>query len=343
MYPNVSFRIDDLDVGNSADQHKDILTVRAYDANGNEVEVTLTPTSSMVQDGNTVSGNDIHYFPDDQEASLLVEIAGPISKIVIEYANGDVTDQQVNITDINYSTLEADTDNIVDGTSGDDTMLVGFVDGDNDTIDGADGDDDTILGYDGNDSIDGGEGDDLIYGGATPEAVVTGREFLEWDDAPGYSDEGTATGFTQNTGETDVTFSIVDNSGTNIEWESANGNVDGIDSNGVGVDQSSGLAFETDQDWETATVALDFSDPVGNVDFRINDVDFGSQVTVRAFDADGNEIPVVLDGGGNLTLSDTDGVAGNDTATSQGGGRQYDKCGLFRTCSNRRSGCTYRN
>lgn len=162
---NVSFRIDDLDVGNSADQHKDILTIRAYDANGNEVEVTLTPTSLMLQDGNTVSGNDIHYFLDDQEASLLVEIAGPISKIVIEYANGDVTDQQVNITDIHYSTVEADTDNIVDGTSGDDVMLVGFVDGD----------DDTIFGYGGDDTIEAGAGTNIIYGGEGDDVFIGGE------------------------------------------------------------------------------------------------------------------------------------------------------------------------
>jgi Ca2+-binding RTX toxin-like protein len=230
-------------------------------------------------------------------------------------------------------------DGTVDGTSGDDTMLVGFVDADGDTIDGADGNDDIIAGYAGDDSIQGGEGNDVIYGGSGSDNVAgnagddviygglapgsgggTEREVLEWNDAPGFSDEGTATGFTQNTGTTDVTFSIVSNSGTNIEWETANGNVDGIDSAGVGVDQSSGLAFETDRDWESAEVALDFSDPVENVDFRVNDIDFGSQVTIRAYDENGNEIPVTLTGGSNLTLSDTDSVAGNDTATSNGGG-----------------------
>ena len=172
---NVSFRINDLDVGNVDDQHRDILTVRAYDANGNEVSVNLTPTSSMTQDGNTVSGNDIHYFPDDQQASLLVEIDGPVSQIVIEYANGDVTDQSVFITDIHYSTLDASTDNIVDGTSGDDVMLVGFVDGDDDTIDGADGDDDTIYGYEGNDTIEGGAGVNTIFGGSGDDTFIGGE------------------------------------------------------------------------------------------------------------------------------------------------------------------------
>ena len=46
----------------------------------------------------------------------------------------------------------------VDGTAGADTIGVGYVDGQNDTVDGADGNDDTIYGYGGNDSIVAGAG-----------------------------------------------------------------------------------------------------------------------------------------------------------------------------------------
>jgi Ca2+-binding RTX toxin-like protein len=42
--------------------------------------------------------------------------------------------------------------------------------------------------------------------------------------------------------------------------------------------------------------------PVGNADFRINDIDGSSRVTVRAYDADGNEIPVTLTVGDELTM-----------------------------------------
>ncbi len=336
---DVAFRINDLDVGTSSDQHVDILTIRAYDANGNEVPVTLTETSSMTQIGNTVSGSDRHFFPDDQEASLLVEINGPVSQIVIEYANGDITDQQVNITDVHYSTLVDDI--TVDGTSGDDVMLVGFVDGDNDTIDGADGDNDIILGYAGDDSIDGGLGNDSIFGGSGSDEIDGGsgndtifgglapgvpsapvREVFEWNDQANFADEGNASGFTQDTGNVDVTFSIVNDNSTNIEFETASGNVSGIDTGGLGaVDDNSGLALETNSSSDTATVAFVFSSDVENVDFRINDVDFDSQVTVRAYDTDGNQIPITLTGGSDLSLSDTGGASGNDTATSNGGGQ----------------------
>lgn len=226
----------------------------------------------------------------------------------------------------------------VDGTSGNDVMPVGFVDAQGDTIDGADGINDVILGYGGDDSIDGGQGVDLIYGGSGSDDIKgndgndtlygglapasgSNREVLEWNEAAGYSDEGSASGFTQNTGSVDVTFSIVSNSSTNIEWETKDGNVADIDTGGLGsVDQDSNLAFETNNSSDEATVALDFSDPVENVEFRINDIDFSSQVTVRAYDVDGNEIAVTLTGGSGLSLTDTDGVAGNDTATSTGGG-----------------------
>ena len=64
---------------------------------------------------------------------------------------------------------------IVDGTSGDDTMLVGFVDADNDTIDGADGDDDIVYGYAGDDTIAGGAGINILYGGSGDDVFIGGE------------------------------------------------------------------------------------------------------------------------------------------------------------------------
>ena len=104
--------------------------------------------------------------------------------------------------------------NTVDGTSGNDVMPIGFVDAQGDTIDGADGINDVIAGYGGNDSIDGGQGKDLIYGGSGCDEIngndgddtlygglapASGaeREVLQWNEVAGYSDEGSATGFTK--------------------------------------------------------------------------------------------------------------------------------------------------
>ena len=54
----------------------------------------------------------------------------------------------------------------VDGTASADLMLPGYVDPQNDYIDGPDGNDDVIYAYDGDDTIDSGLGADLVDGGA---------------------------------------------------------------------------------------------------------------------------------------------------------------------------------
>lgn len=180
---DVEFRVDDLDLG---PDNSDIVTILAYNAAGDLVPVTLTPTSTMTQTGDTVTGNDTEYYPDEEEASLLVEIEGPVSRIVIQYANGDIGEQRIHVTDIHYSTIDIEEDdNIVDGTEDDDVMLVGFVDTDDDTIDGADGDDDTIYGYAGDDTIDGGEGVDLIYGGDDADTILLQDGQFDGDDIEG--------------------------------------------------------------------------------------------------------------------------------------------------------------
>jgi Ca2+-binding RTX toxin-like protein len=53
-------------------------------------------------------------------------------------------------------------------------MLPGFVDAQNDTIDGADGDDDIIYAYKGDDIVDAGAGDDLVFGGQGSDTLAGG-------------------------------------------------------------------------------------------------------------------------------------------------------------------------
>ncbi len=194
----------------------------------------------------------------------------------------------------------------------DDIVLAGAG---NDTVIAGEGDDDVYAGS-GDDTVDGGEGNDTIYGdgnlGSQTDLV---REKFEWDEAPGYADEADTTGFTQDTGNVEVTFSIVDTNETpQIEFEDNSGNVDGIDTGDLGgADKNSGLALESNSNEECATVALDFSDAVQNVEFNINDIDHDSEVWIKAYDADGNEITVNLSGGAKLNVS------GNHAASTGGG------------------------
>jgi Ca2+-binding RTX toxin-like protein len=62
----------------------------------------------------------------------------------------------------------------VDGTDGDDQMMVGYRDKDGQTIDGEDGLDDVIMGYGGNDKIFAGAGNDDIYGGDGDDFIRAG-------------------------------------------------------------------------------------------------------------------------------------------------------------------------
>ena len=91
----------------------------------------------------------------------------------------------------------------VDGTSGDDTMEVGYTDADGDEITdydpggflgiGYQSGDDTIYGYAGNDSINAGSGDDTVYGGSGDDTVLgaDGNDALYGDEGNDSIDGGT--------------------------------------------------------------------------------------------------------------------------------------------------------
>ncbi|MEO0939724.1 MAG: cadherin-like domain-containing protein [Pseudomonadota bacterium] len=210
-------------------------------------------------------------------------------------------------------------DAILPGEVGDDDIV--DANGGNDTIKSGEGDDDVYAGS-GDDKVEGGAGDDLIFGdsnlpGGTPGGTV--RESFEWDLA-GVANGKDVGGFTQDTGNVEVTFSILKETGhADTEFESDQQLVAGILDDGNGVDDNSSLYSELNGQGNEADYRLDFSDPVENVSFRVNDIDGDGIVRIKAFDAAGHPITVNLTGGSHLTLSDTDGVAGNDTADSNGG------------------------
>jgi hypothetical protein len=198
-----------------------------------------------------------------------------------------------------------------------------------DEIDGSDGDNDIIHGNGGDDIITGGAGDDLIYGDAGPTSA---RESFNWSDAPDPDngsaiDDGDAIsdGYAQDTGNVTVTLTAPNNPNITSEFETNPQFSDGIDTDLEAFDVNSSLQADID-DGETANYALDFSTEVTDVEFRINDIDVHVDATVyvRAFDADGNPIQVTLTGGSQITLIDSDGVIGNDTASSFDG-KGYDE------------------
>ncbi|WP_299149975.1 tandem-95 repeat protein [uncultured Tateyamaria sp.] len=204
---------------------------------------------------------------------------------------------------------EGPNDDIVDAFGGNDTVLSG-------------GADDEVYAGSGDDSVQGGAGDDLIFGDSNydgPNAGTMVRESFEWNES-GFANGQTIGDFTQNTGNVDVSFSTVSQSGPAVgRLLGSEQNVANIDDDGMGVDANSSLDNVLNGKGNSTDYQLEFSAGVEDVSFRINDIDGDGVVRVKAFDANGKQIVVNLEGGERLTLLDTDGVAGNDTADSNGG------------------------
>nr|WP_308446164.1 cadherin-like domain-containing protein [Roseovarius pelagicus] len=212
------------------------------------------------------------------------------------------------------------------GGEGPDDDIVNAGDG-NDTVDGGAADDE-IFGGAGDDDLSGGAGDDLIAGDRDITDNIPVREVFRWDGAPdpdgddgtpGIDDQDSIGAFSQNTGNVDVAFSST-GTGHNATVFASNFHlVDGVATDGAPANPNSSLDNVLGQEGNSNEYSLDFSRPVENVSFRINDVDGDGVVTVTALDADGNPITVNLSAGANVTLIDTDGVAGADTGDSDGG------------------------
>ena len=111
---NVSFRINDIDIGRDDTgtgdaNHLDMVTIRAYDADGNEVPVTLSLGSDVQPLGsNGAQGGVDAWSPTDAQASALVEIAGPVARIEIDYENNESGAQRVMVSDVHFSTLDSE-------------------------------------------------------------------------------------------------------------------------------------------------------------------------------------------------------------------------------------------
>ena len=172
---NVSFRLQDIDQGG----WQDVVTVNAFDADGNPVSVTLTPAGDDTVSGNTVTAGPSSTGSTDPQGSVLVSVAGPVARIEIIYENAGAGGQLLYVSDVHFEAVPTDDDTIF-GEDGNDTLSGGFgndvIDGgaDNDTIDGGSGND-TLIGGDGSDSITGGTGNDDLSGGAGADTLDGGE------------------------------------------------------------------------------------------------------------------------------------------------------------------------
>ena len=197
---NVSFRLNDLDGGadpfNAGGSHLDGIEIIAYDADGNEVPVTITPGSDIAVSGGAATAAGDSWSATDAEASALVQIAGPISNIEIRYTNGGDDEQRVFISDVHFETVDVgdprgERDGIVWGTEDDDLIDLAYTgDNDGDMVDAEDNifpenetnddiiraldGDDTVLGGVGDDTIEGGDGSDVILGEDGSDLIVSG-------------------------------------------------------------------------------------------------------------------------------------------------------------------------
>ncbi len=203
-------------------------------------------------------------------------------------------------------------DDIITGGAGND-IISG--EGGDDTIDGG-ADNDTIDGGTGNDEVIGGDGNDTLYGGDAAPDIPLERVAFEWSAIPD-PDDGSAiddndyiiTG-TQAVSGVDVRYQI---NNSNVTFGTELVYTDGIDAGTGAVNQNSSASLDA-----TSNTQLSFSEPVTNVEFRVNDLEAGAEtLTIRAYDADGNLIPFTATQGSFVTGSDTDAVAGNDTFEGQ--------------------------
>ncbi|MEM7471106.1 MAG: Hint domain-containing protein [Pseudomonadota bacterium] len=293
--------------------------VRLYAEDG-----TLIKTVPITPAGDNQQGV-VNLFTDDV-ARMEVELAGSGAIDNICFVEPDTRDGVVegsNDADLIDAAYLGDPDGdlidagdaLLPGQSGDQDIVDAF--GGDDTIRAGEADD-TIFAGSGADDVQGGAGNDTVYGDSNYDGPGAGRmvrESLNWSE-----NQGDITGFTQDTGAVEVTFTtLLQEGASTTEFAARDQNIDAIDAGDENIDENSALKSLTNGRGNDTRYGLDFSDPVENVAFRINDIDGDGVVSVRAFDAAGNLIDISLTGGDRVDLLDNDAVCGADTADSQGG------------------------
>ena len=193
LVENVSFRISDIDW--AAGNPLDFVSVHAFDADGNTIDVTFTISGNDSVSGNTITAAEVSESQSDADSSVLIEIAGPVSEIQIEYSNGLTGTQGIWVSNIHFDTIyvQGGDDTIVGGL-GDDTLVGQFG---ADSMEGGAGADVFRMSH--GDTAVGGDGDDVFQisdlGEGVSDIYVTGGEDEETDgdilDLGALADTGT--------------------------------------------------------------------------------------------------------------------------------------------------------
>lgn len=155
---NLSFRINDIDTGS----WQDVVEVRAFDANGNQVPVDIIISGNETESGGVVTAGPGGDQPQDASGSVHFNIAGPVSYIEIDYGNLSTGGQAIYVTDLHFQAvaLGGDSD-VIDAGAGDDYIDAGL-------------DSDTVYGGTGSDAIAASEDDDTLFGGDDADTFVLG-------------------------------------------------------------------------------------------------------------------------------------------------------------------------
>jgi hypothetical protein len=241
-------------------------------------------------------------------------------------------------------------DHQVDGSAGADIINGSFTDSDGDSVNDTADNGDLVYGYGGADDISSGTGDDWIYGGSGNDTVDGGSgndviygdggtsttESMNWD-AQGSDEQDVSAGFTQTTGQVDVSVGFTNDGNNTPRYSLETSDTIYVDG-GESFNNTSSLYLYGNGDGATSTTTISFAansssdvmDEVENVVFRISDIDFGSGnhrdvVTVNAYDADGNPVSVTLTVADNGTNTDT--ISGNTVTAGSDGESAADATG----------------
>jgi len=247
---DVSFRINDVDQSGSSGGWEDGITVRAYDEEGNELDVTVTYQGVTETGTSPFVDGEGSQSSTGANGSLLVEIEGPVAYVEVDYDQLGGSGQVIWVTDVHFTAQ-------------------GRSDGD-DTIEGGEGND-YLVGNLGSDEIHGGAGNDTILGG--DDTLTTGSASIDivnssfeqtshgdggWSEGtPGWETSGTEVGdFNPTSGQIDES----DIDGSNVAFLYANGDTL---SQTLTQEYTDGETYEFEVDLGDATYA-------GSVSYTVN-------------------------------------------------------------------------
>lgn len=287
-------------------------------------------TTTNTAAGNYVldSSGNIYFVPDSGQIDGLVSAeatTAPSYTLGDGYVWGtsgaDLIDQNYvdpegDAIDSNSASTTLGTNDIIFSGDGNDTILSSA--GDDTVFSGAG--DDYIIGAGGADYIDAGDGNDTVYGDNVPPAE---NESLNWSQQ--YADGADASGgFSQDTGTMTVSFDLANDG--NMTAATVSTVYPAYVESGEPFDPNSNLYIEGEGLGETSTATFSFTansgsgmtDEVQNVSFRLNDIDsqagnWQDQITITAYDADGNIVPVNITSSGNDTVSSNTITGGEST------------------------------